>query len=84
MEVKGDFQESLEELGVHAGTCAEGAEGVQRRSARRTASARATSLRMTATRASLGSLRRPEEVALRGCLTPMHTESRPACVTVKR
>ena len=49
MEVKGDFQESLEELGVHAGNGAQGAEGVQRRSARRRASARATSLRMTAT-----------------------------------
>ena len=56
LEVKGDFHESLELLGVHAGTRAQGAEGVQRRFARRRASARATSLRMTATRASLGCL----------------------------
>ena len=35
LEVKGDFQESLKALGVHAGTCEEDAEGDQRRSARR-------------------------------------------------
>ena len=29
MEVKGDFQESLEGLGVHAGTCAQGASGTE-------------------------------------------------------
>ena len=58
MEVKGDFRESLEVRGVHAGTCAEGAEGCQGRSVRSTVSARATSLHLTATRASLGCLPR--------------------------
>ena len=46
LEVKGDSQESLEVRGFDAGTHA---EGCQRRFARRSASARATTLRMTAT-----------------------------------
>lgn len=43
LEVKGEFHESLEVRGGHAGTCAQGAEGCQRRFARR----RTTSLGMT-------------------------------------
>ena len=42
LEVKSDFHESLKVLGVHGDTCAEDAEGVQSRSARRGASARAS------------------------------------------